>query len=71
MSQPDLQWKDIPIEPFNTSYEISNYGDIKNKKTQKIKAFQISSTGYKSVKLDTKKKLSKYRLNNLNTTSLE
>ena len=53
MSQPDLQWKDIPIEPFNTSYEISNYGDIKNKKTQKIKAFQISSTGYKSVKLDT------------------
>jgi hypothetical protein len=54
MSQPDLQWKDIPIEPFNTSYVISNYGDIKNKKTQKIKAFQISSTGYKSVKLDTK-----------------
>lgn len=54
MSQPDLQWKDIPIEPFNTSYEISNYGDIKNKRTQKIKAFQISSTGYKSVKLDTK-----------------
>jgi hypothetical protein len=54
MSQPDLQWKDIPVEPFNTSYEISNYGDIKNKKTQKIKAFQISSTGYKSVKLDTK-----------------
>ncbi len=53
MSQPDLQWKDIPIEPFNTSYVISNYGDIKNKKTQKIKAFQISSTGYKSVKLDT------------------
>lgn len=54
MSQPDLQWKDIPIEPFNTSYEISNYGDIKNKRTQKIKVFQISSTGYKSVKLDTK-----------------
>jgi hypothetical protein len=54
MSQPDLQWKDIPIEPFNTSYEISNYGDIKNKRTQKIKAYQISSTGYKSVKLDTK-----------------
>lgn len=53
MSQPDLQWKDIPIEPFNTSYVISNYGDIKNKKTQKIKVFQISSTGYKSVKLDT------------------
>jgi hypothetical protein len=53
MSQTDLQWKDIPIEPFNTSYEISNYGDIKNKRTQKIKVFQISSTGYKSVKLDT------------------
>ena len=53
MSHTDLQWKDIPIEPFNTSYEISNYGDIKNKRTQKIKVFQISSTGYKSVKLDT------------------
>jgi len=53
MNQPDLEWKDIPIEPFNTSYEISNYGDIKNKKSKKIKTYQISSTGYKSVKLDT------------------
>jgi hypothetical protein len=53
MNQQDLEWKDIPIEPFNTSYEISNYGDIKNKKSKKIKTYQISSTGYKSVKLDT------------------
>lgn len=44
MSQPDLQWKDIPIEPFNTSYEISNYGDIKNKRTQKRNSLKQKET---------------------------
>lgn len=46
-------WKNVPIDEFKNSYEISNTGQIRNKKTLKIKSLQIGSTGYLSTRLDT------------------
>jgi len=55
----DEIWKDVPHEPFNKTYAVSNYGRIKNKNTEYVKKQQISTTGYPSVKLDMKKQGSK------------
>lgn len=47
-------WKDLPVDPFNLSYDISNIGRIRNKKSGNIKQQQISHTGYNNVRLDSK-----------------
>lgn len=48
----NIVWKNIPINEFKDSYEVSNNGQIRNKNTKKIKSVYISSTGYTSVRLD-------------------
>ena len=48
----NIIWKDVPIEEFKNSYEVSNTGEIRNKKTLKIKATQFGSTGYITTRLD-------------------
>ena len=48
----DEEWKNM-FPPFENVFMISNYGRIKNLKTNHIKAQQISSTGYMSCKLNT------------------
>jgi hypothetical protein len=48
----NIVWKDVPIEEFKNSYEVSNTGEIRNKKTLKIKATQFGSTGYITTRLD-------------------
>jgi hypothetical protein len=48
----NIVWKDVPIEEFKNSYEVSNNGEIRNKKTLKIKATQPGSTGYVTTRLD-------------------
>ena len=40
----DEIWKDVPDEPFNKTYAVSNYGRIKNKNTEYVKKQQISTT---------------------------
>lgn len=45
-------WKDVPIEEYKNSYEVSNDGKIRNKNTLKIKAVQLGSTGYITTRLD-------------------
>lgn len=45
-------WKDVPIEEYKNSYEVSNDGKIRNKNTLKIKAIQLGSTGYITTRLD-------------------
>lgn len=45
-------WKDVPIEEYKNSYEVSNNGQIRNKNTLKIKAVQLGSTGYITTRLD-------------------
>jgi uncharacterized protein YaiE (UPF0345 family) len=42
-------WKDI--EGFETLYEVSNYGNIKNKTTNKIRKLGVHSMGYWHVDL--------------------
>lgn len=48
----NIIWKDVPIEEFKNSYEVSNNGQIRNKKTLKIKSTQLGSTGYITTRLD-------------------
>jgi hypothetical protein len=48
----NVVWKDVPIQEFSNSYEISNTGQIRNKNTKKIKTIQIGSTGYATTRLD-------------------
>ncbi len=48
----NIVWKNVPINEFKDSYEVSNNGQIRNKKTKKIKSVYVSSTGYTSVRLD-------------------
>ena len=48
----NIEWKDVPIEEFKNSYEISNNGQIRNKNTLKIKTTQVGSTGYNTTRLD-------------------
>jgi len=48
----NIIWKDLPIDEFKNSYEISNYGQIRNKNNKRIKSTYISSAGYNSVRLD-------------------
>ena len=36
----NIEWKDVPIEEFKNSYEVSNDGKIRNKNTLKIKTTQ-------------------------------
>lgn len=48
----NIVWKNVPIEEFENSYEISNDGKIRNKNTQKIKTTQLGSTGYVTTRLD-------------------
>jgi len=48
----NIIWKDVPIEEFKHSYEISNNGQIRNKNTLKIKTTQLGSTGYITTRLD-------------------
>jgi hypothetical protein len=48
----NIFWKDVPIEEFKNSYEISNNGQIRNKNTLKIKTTQLGSTGYITTRLD-------------------
>lgn len=45
-------WKDVPIEEYKNSYEVSNDGKIRNKNTLKIKAIQLGTTGYITTRLD-------------------
>jgi hypothetical protein len=52
MNNNNIIWKDVPIEEFKNSYEVSNTGQIKNKNTLKIKATQTGSTGYITTRLD-------------------
>ena len=49
----NIIWKDIPIEEFKNSFEVSNIGQIRNKNTLKIKTTQLGSTGYITTRLDT------------------
>jgi hypothetical protein len=46
-----MEWKTIEI---NNNYEISNEGDVRNKKTQKILKYCIDNSGYKYVGLGSK-----------------
>ena len=48
----NIEWKNVPIAEFANSYEISNTGQIRNKKTSKIKVTQLGSTGYVTTRLD-------------------
>ena len=48
----NIIWKNVPIEEFKNSYEVSNDGQIRNKKTLKIKSTQLGSTGYITTRLD-------------------
>jgi hypothetical protein len=52
MNNNIIIWKDVPIDEFKNSYEISNIGQIRNKNTLKIKTTQIGSTGYVTTRLD-------------------
>lgn len=52
MNENNIIWKDVPIEEFKNSYEVSNTGQIRNKKTLKIKTTQLGSTGYVTTRLD-------------------
>jgi len=44
-----IEWKDCPI--YGENYEVSNYGDIRNKMTKRILAKQVDSKGYLRVRL--------------------
>lgn len=48
----NIIWKDVPLEEYKKSYEISNNGQIRNKNTLKIKTTQLGSTGYITTRLD-------------------
>ena len=48
----NIIWKDLPIADFKDIYEVSNTGEIKNKKTGKIRLLQPGSTGYMTCRLD-------------------
>lgn len=61
----DIIWKNIPIEEFKNSYELSNMGQVRNKNTLKIKTTQIGSTGYIVVRLDTGKYKKTFQIHNL------
>lgn len=50
-----MWWKDIIN--FEELYEISEYGDIRSKKTQKILSPYISNKGYKCIDLNKKGKI--------------
>ena len=52
MENNNIIWKDVPIDEFKNSYEISNTGQIRNKNTLKIKTTQLGSTGYVTTRLD-------------------
>ena len=45
----DEIWRDIP--QYEESYQISNYGRVRNKKTNKYKAQHDNGKGYLSVEL--------------------
>lgn len=56
-------WKDI--EGYEGLYQISNLGNVKNLRTEKVKVSSIANTGYKSITLyknRTKKTFSVHRL---------
>ena len=48
----NIIWKDLPIADFKDIYEVSNTGEIRNKKTGKIRLLQPGSTGYMTCRLD-------------------
>jgi hypothetical protein len=48
----NIIWKDVPLDEYKNSYEISNNGLIRNKNTLKIKTTQLGSTGYITTRLD-------------------
>lgn len=48
----NIIWKDVPIGEFKNTYEISNTGLIRNKKTYQIKTVRLGSTGYNSCNFD-------------------
>lgn len=48
----NIIWKDVPLEEYKNSYEVSNNGQIRNKNTLKIKTTQLGSTGYITTRLD-------------------
>lgn len=48
----NIIWKDLPLDGFGDIYDVSNTGEIRNKKTQKIRLLQPGSTGYTTCRLD-------------------
>jgi hypothetical protein len=48
----NIIWKDLPINDFKDIYEISNTGEVRNKKTKKVRLLQPGSTGYMTCRLD-------------------
>ena len=49
---PD-DWKQHPCSEFADTYEISRFGEIRNRKTGNIRKLTLSSTGYLSITCDT------------------
>jgi hypothetical protein len=53
----DIEWKNFPVTPyFNETYEICNYGFVRNKRTQNYPVIQTGTTGYYMITLDVGKK---------------
>lgn len=52
-------WKDVPDPPYNKTFAVSNFGRIKNKNTDNIKALTSSKVGFQSIRLDLGKTIPK------------
>ena len=58
-------WKIFKYEGQDTNYEISDYGQVRNKKTKKILKLQTSKDNYKTVVLSINKKPKNMRVHRL------
>ena len=47
-------WKDINSDILNGSYEISNFGNIRNLKTKKVRKLRTRKNGYQSLRIRNK-----------------
>lgn len=52
-------WVNVPDEPYNKTYLISNMGRIKNKNTGQIKSQTVNNSGFSFVRIDIGKKAKK------------